>query len=342
MNGKDNLKLMLKGEQPERVLVAQVRPPAKIRQRGPIDMLRTPIIGTGPDIPVDIWGIRYRATDSTNGAMIHDHSGKRVLDLDDIEHWQDYVKAPDLSNVDWESVISAQLTNATRHGMVDRSQSALMVMLNTGYFMLLVGLMGFEEALIAIGEYPEEVKAIVEYTSEFYLDIQKKVFPIYNCDLIYPGEDCASNGGPLISLKTFKEIFLPASKKHIDLAKEMGCAVSMHCCGKGEAFIDEWVKAGINIWSCVYPTNDMKALKEKYGNSLILEGGWDAPISLPQFNPTDEEIRESAKKTIDEYADGGGFIFAGFFLGSTGDMEIARKNQILVSAAEDYGDTFYK
>ena len=42
------------------------------------------------------------------------------------------------------------------------------------YFLTLVSFMGFEDAMLALYEEPEEVKALLEYVSEFYIEVLKQ------------------------------------------------------------------------------------------------------------------------------------------------------------------------
>jgi hypothetical protein len=65
--------------------------------------------------------------------------------------------------------------------------------------------------------------------------------------------------------------------------------------------------------------NDLHGIKKKYGNSLILTGCWDSsgPVSWP--SASEELVRAEVRKTIDNYAPGGGFVFWGSVYGEKGD-----------------------
>ncbi|MCL2151148.1 MAG: veratrol--corrinoid protein metyltransferase, partial [Coriobacteriia bacterium] len=102
--------------------------------------------------------------------------------------------------------------------------------------------------------------------------------------------------------------------------------------------------------SAAQTCNDLAGIKAKYGNSLVIMGGWDAtPHMMTPFasatNPggvTEEEIRQSVRDAFDQLAPGGGYVWAAGFLSYTGDEEGMRKNEILQDEARTYSANFYK
>ena len=98
---------------------------------------------------------------------------------------------------------------------------------------------------------------------------------------------------------------------------------------------------GVVQWNPAQTSNDLKAIKAKYGNKMVIAGGWDGRDRLLEPDVTEEEIRQSVRDTMDSLAKGGGFMWCGGFLGSAGDGESMRKNMILMDEAAKYGDAFY-
>jgi hypothetical protein len=113
--------------------------------------LLTPVFA--PDGPiVTSLGVTYVGSPENNfGAM---PAPGKVL-LEDVTKWRDVVKLPDLTGRDWEGYYTRQVEK------LDRENLAVTV---TGgdYFLTLVSLMGFENALIAMYEEPEEVEALLQ------------------------------------------------------------------------------------------------------------------------------------------------------------------------------------
>ena len=95
------------------------------------------------------------------------------------------------------------------------------------------------------------------------------------------------------------------------------------------------------MWNPAQTINDLEAIKKKYGNNLIICGGWDSRGDLLRHDITEAEVKESVCRTIDKLAPGGGYAFSGGFLGPIGDEETRKKNKWVLEAADTYGKTFY-
>ena len=116
----------------------------------------------------------------------------------------------------------------------------------------------------------------------------------------------------------------------------------MHNCGKCETILETLVDLGFSVWNPAQTCNDLKAIKAKFGNKLVIAGGWDGRGRLMEPDVTDEEIRQAVRNTIDMLAPGGGFVWMGGFLGALGDPEPVRKSAVVVDEATNYGRNFYK
>ena len=337
LTDKENYLMTLRGEVPEWV-------PASARQsedgKKPMAMMFGPPVisrqqseGGGRDI----WGVNYIPTESTGNALIPDNS-VFILPIEKLTDWRSVIKAPDVSGVDWEKAIREQLEKAG----VEREQTALELTLHFGYFQLLMSFMGFEDGLLAFYEEPEAVHELLEYLSEFYISVANKVIDIYKPDVLSLADDTAAWGAPFISTAMYREFILPHHAKYIKMGIERGILIGMHNCGKCEGLVDTFVEAGINSWNPAQTCNDIKAVKAKYGNKLVIAGAWDPRGRLIEPDVTEEELRQSVRDTMDAYAPGGGYCWGGGFLGAVGDTESARKNAILSDEAVKYGRAFYK
>jgi len=105
--------------------------------------------------------------------------------------------------------------------------------------------------------------------------------------------------------------------------------------------IDDWVSIGVVTWNPAQTTNDLKAVKAKYGNKLVITGGFDTEGRLVEPDCTEEEVRQAVRDVIDALAPGGGYCFCGGFVAAVGDDVTARKNQIIMDEVYKYGSTFY-
>jgi len=334
---KENYLRVLRGECPEWVptYTFGVMPGAN---EHPANVMVEPLIisefrvnGGGKDV----WGVEYVPTHETGNALLPKPND---FILEDITKWRDVIKAPDLDGIDWEAMAKKQLEMS----MIDRSQSALAFNLHVGYFQNLMAFMGFTEGLCAMHEEPEEVKALFEYMCDFYCKVAENIIDYFNPDIITLMDDTAAWASPFISPEMYHELVLPYHDRQAKFGRDRGLPITMHNCGKSECFIDDWLSIGVNMWDPAQTSNDLDAVKAKYGNKLVIAGGWDARGPLARPDVTDEEIYASVEDVINRLAPGGGYVFCGGFLGAIGDEEVRRKNGVLKEAVNKIGRSFYK
>lgn len=337
MTERENFLMLLRGEQPEWV---------PFYSFGPNPLGDAPPVGmTGPSflmdhimkpgVQKDIWGVNQIPVPEAGGAKI-----PQTFDfiLTDIRDWRDVIKAPDVSGFDWEAMAKKDIENSA----FDRSRTLLSYSLHPGYFQLLASFMGFADGMCAMYEEPEEVKALIEYLSDFYMEVAEKTFDLYQPDMLSITDDIATVTNPFFSLEMYRELFLPYYKRMAKLAIDRGIPCQMHCCGHCEIFIDDWVnELNVRAWNPAQTSNDILAIKEKYRGKLVICGAYDYSKRPLEYN-TEALIRRSVRDTIDKYAPGGGYAFAGTFLGPLGDEETKNKNRWLAEEARDYGRAFYR
>ena len=291
---KENYLRVLRGEIPEYV------PSYFNPYVGPVqDELLSPInLPNGKPIVTGI-GVTFVASPELNFAAMP-KPGKVVVG--DIIKWRDQLKIRDVSGRDWEGYYKK-----LQYGF-DRKTMCLSVD-GGDYFLNLVGLMGFENAMLAIHEEPEEVKALLTEISKFLLMVAKKQMQYLKPDIYYLMDDDAAYRAPFFSVKTYKEIFKPFHKLHCDLALESGCMLVRHDCGKSEQFLEDWLELGIHSWEPFQITNDCKGIKQKHGHRLTLEGGWDSQGKYSSENYTDDELYANLDEYLATFAPGGRWTF---------------------------------
>lgn len=334
---KQNYLMMLSGEVPEWVPQYTFGPTPEDKRPCATHMLEPPIIvqhrinGGGKDV----WGVNYVATYETGNALIPEPNN---FILKDIRKWRDVIKAPSLDGVDWETMVKKDIE---RSG-IDRTQTALAMNLHMGYFQHLMAFMGFSEGLMAMFEEPDEVKELLNYICDFYIEVALQTIDYYKPDILTFMDDTAAWANPFISPEMYEEFLVPCHDRWAKIGRDRGLFMTMHNCGKCEGILDLLVKMGIHMWEPAQTCNDLKAVKAKYGNKLAIGGGWDARDNLLSPDVTDEEIYASVDKTFDMLAPGGGFAWCGGFLGPIDDQEIKRKNAVLHKYVDEKCKNYYK
>ena len=333
---KQNYLMLLNGEQPEWVPQYAFFPMPGSTKPAATHMFEPPIL-----IPhrmnnggKDIWGVNYVPTYETGQALIPEPDN---FILKDIRQWRDVIKAPDISGVDWGDMVKKHIELSG----IDRTQTALALNLHFGYFQHLMSFMGFSEGLMAMFEEPDEVMELFEYICDFFMAVAEKIIDVYKPDILTFMDDTAAWGAPFISPQMYKEMLVPFHDRWAKMGRDRGLKMTMHNCGKCESILDHLVEMGINLWEPAQTCNDLSAVKEKYGNKLVIGGGWDGRGRLLDPDVTDDEIVASIEETFQKLAPGGGFAWCGGFLGPIGDEEVMRKNTVLHEAAERLAHTFY-
>lgn len=329
---KQNYLKAMRGEVPEWVprnlVPSPGHPPASAWMApGFLNERRTPQGG------FDIWGVEYVVTEET-GYMALPKPG--VFILDEIEHWRDVIKAPDISGINWEDMAKNDLKN------VDREQTAVGMAIHVGYFQQLCNFMGFTNGLCALYEDPDEVLAMFEYMNKFYMEVSRKALEYYKPDYWCITDDTATATNPFISKEMYRKLVKPYHAREASVAVNAGLPVDMHNCGRCEDFIDDWLDLGVRCWNPAQVVNDLKGIKKKYGNRLVLEGCWDSQGPAGWPGASEELVRSEVRRTIDTFAPGGGYIFWASTYGAPDDEEFKRRSGWITDEYDKYGRAFYQ
>lgn len=324
---KENYLRLMRGEMPEFVPAPFIEPCA-----APImEELLTP--NNCPNGPITtVYGVTYvGSADLMNGAM---PMPGQIL-LDDITKWRDVIKNPDLTGRDWEGIYKKETDKVDRENKVVRTVGG-------DYFLTLVSFMGFEGALIAMHEEPEEVYALFDYVSEHYLEVMRKQIQYIKPEVYTLMDDDSAQLAPFFSLEMYRKLVKPFHQKHVDLALDNGILLDRHDCGHCEIFVDDWVEMGFSGWNPAQVCNDLVGIKKKYGNKLVLSGCWDSTgyIASPGVDP--EELRAALYNYVDTFAPGGGFTYSASIRDHMKDPVAKEKMDIVRDVYYNYARDYYK
>ena len=146
-----------------------------------------------------------------------------------------------------------------------------------GLFGMLRDFMGVEDLLTAFYDDPELIHDMMDYLTDFWIEIYKKMLLDVQIDHIHIWEDMSGKQGPLISPKMFREFMKPNYIKIADFAKKNKISVvSVDTDGNMDILMPLLEESGINL---VLPFEvragcDIVALKREYPN-ICMHGGID-------------------------------------------------------------------
>jgi uroporphyrinogen-III decarboxylase len=126
------------------------------------------------------------------------------------------------------------------------------------------------------------------------------------------GTDFGAQQGPLISPRTYRELFKPFHAQLNDwIHQHTTWKTFIHSCGSIWRLLDDIVDAGFDIVNPLQTSAaemDPEAIKARYGNRLTLWGGGiDTQRVLPFGTPA--EIRSMVRDRMRLFGRGGGFVF---------------------------------
>jgi len=130
-------------------------------------------------------------------------------------------------------------------------------------------------------------------------------------DCIFDGEDLAGNNGPLISPKSYSEIYAPRFCALSEKCHEKGLLYLRHTDGNIMKFADEFLlQSGFDGYQSIDPSAGMDRvlIKKLYGDKITLMGNVDCGKVL--HLGTVEDVVAETKQVIRELSPGGGHILS--------------------------------
>ena len=227
--------------------------------------------------------------------------------LTDVTKWQEQVKFPNYSQVDWQAAYQAD----EEQFRWDRTGKVLDLRYPNGLFERLHFLMGFEDALCAFYEEPEAVSDLIAAIADTKISFIRHALPIYRPDVFTFLDDYAHQSGLFLSIEMFRIFFKPHLQRIVDAVHEEGALCKLHCCGKMDALAQEYMDLGADAVDPVMCINDVSAMKEVFQHKVGIVGGLDMQNIIDNVSATEEQVRAEVCRCIDTDAPGGGYIMFG-------------------------------
>jgi uroporphyrinogen decarboxylase len=177
-----------------------------------------------------------------------------------------------------------------------------------GYDVLHSWAAGIETVLVAMAQDPDWVVDAFNH----YLDMSIAQFEMiwqkgYEFDSILWYDDMGYKHTPFFSNRMYRELLKPVHKRAVEWAHSKGIKAELHSCGFVEPLLPDILDCGIDALNPIEVKAGMNpvALKEKYGDKLVLHGGinavlWDKP----------ELIEEEIRRVLPQVMKNGGYIFS--------------------------------
>ncbi len=246
----------------------------------------------------DVFGCEWQFEEGAEGGS-YPAVGNYVVD--DIKNWRDKVVFPDVEMFDWE-YLKNQVAN------IDRSEFLYEGFVEMGLFERTYLLLGMENALINYMLEPEVMDELVGAIADYKIQFISKFDDEVKLDMVWYGDDWGTQRNLFIPPDTWRKIIKPHTKRIYECMKKRGIIINQHSCGKIDAIFGDIVENGADIWNLCQPCNDLKKMKDIYGDKISFHGGIDSQFVLNSPDATAESIDAEVKKRINEMSAGGGYI----------------------------------
>jgi len=242
----------------------------------------------------DIWGVRFRLADEKFGDSAYPVSHP-LLSLDDIEKFN----FPDPND--------PGIMENVKKGINSVDRSSRLVMLSNPAFMFVRSwlLHGMENLLAGMIAEPENVELLLEKIYLYQEVIIKRSMEL-KPDIIHFGDDAGITKALMMNPVIWRKMIKPRLKKIIDLCKNSGVIVLMHCCGRVDEIIDDIIEMGVDILNPIQAgANDLRMIKNKSKGKLTLYGGMDSHTIMTSDSGTVSALTE---KILGILGEDGGYI----------------------------------
>lgn len=263
----------------------------------------------------DMFGVNWIVTADTGYQAIAD---PKEQFMEDVTEWESLVHFPDLEAMDWKGAAERDLKD------VDPTKVQVVFGME-GNYLRLCSMMGMVDTLMAFLEEPESVYAFFEAYTDFRIKVVEKIAQYYHPDIFVDGDDICSATGPFFSREVYDELIKPFEMKLGKAITDTGMILEHHICGKCESLIPDLIERGTTIWQMGQIMNDVPGIQKKYGDKLLIDGGWDSIGPHNSENATEDQIRGEVRRCIDTYAEDGHFVLFPVIIGDPADERVARK-----------------
>jgi len=168
-------------------------------------------------------------------------------------------------------------------------------------------LVGFKKLMLLFYDDIIFLEEMMEFFTEYCLQLLKKIMPLIKVDYIWLWEDMAYKTGSMISPQHFRKFMMPKYKKMVDYIRSQGVdTIIVDSDGKIDELISLWLESGINGIEPleIQCGNDPIKLRKLYGNELVMLGGIDKRM----IAKGEKEIKDELMSKVPFLINKGGYI----------------------------------
>ena len=220
--------------------------------------------------------------------------------IPDITKWQEYLIVPDFDAIDFSAAAEKDMAQ------VDRENTLVNIMMESGPFERAIALLSMEEALAAMYEEPECFSALLTKLTDIRVELIDRIAAAYKPDIILQMDDLGSERAPLISVDLYRKLIKPCHIRQSEAIHRNGCIHLQHSCGRMAEFIEDLLEVGVDMIHPLQDCNDHAACLRKYGDRVTFYGCTGRVKTRPDASP--EEVRADIRRVCDTFGPYRNFI----------------------------------
>ena len=239
------------------------------------------------------WGITMSYPNNVPGAFPV-HTADKIV-VKDIEHWQDYVKAPslDFPQAEWDAF-------KAMYDAVDHEKAFTASFFAPGLFEQVHYLCSMTAALEYYIAYPDELHDMIKYLTEFEMKNAEQICANLHPEMMLHHDDWGSSTNSFLRPTMFEDFFLDAYKEIYGYYHDHGCELVIHHADSYAVnLVPDMIEMGIDIWQGCMHTNNVPELVKKYGDKITFMGNIDNKfVDFDGWTP--EDCQKAARNAIAE------------------------------------------
>jgi len=166
--------------------------------------------------------------------------------------------------------------------------------------------MPFQDVLTNLYDHPQEMHELIDYITEYRLAYVKHLIENLKPDVIFSHDDWGTKDALFMKPDMWREFYKEPYRRFYGYIREQGVIAIHHADSYLAPIVEDMAEIGIQVWQGVLPENDIPALQQRLGGSMVLMGGIGAAID--REDACEEEVRRYVHDALHEYCPGGHFI----------------------------------
>ena len=246
----------------------------------------------GEENIVNAWGVTNSYPNHVPGTFPV-HTPDKIV-VQDIENWRDYVKAPslDFPEEEWEMF-------RAEYDAVDTAQAFKTAFVAPGLFEQTHHLCEITEALVNYIAYPDEMHELIEYLTEWELELAEGICTNLKPDAILHHDDWGTEISTFLRPEMFAEFFVEPYKKIYGYYHDHGVELVIHHSDSFAAsLVPYMIEMGVDIWQGCMDSNNIPELIKQYGEKITFMGGIDNKY-VDIETATEDDVHETVKRVCD-------------------------------------------